>query len=70
MVLIFVAGSARAAAMAASRSSNKCDHVSAANIMSDDRHVFMFIDLHKEDNHPSMFRKNYTDFVVMVVLLY
>ena len=41
-------------------------------IMSDeeDRHVFMFIDLHKEDNHPSMFRKNYTDFVVMVVLSY
>ena len=36
-------------------------------IMSDeeDRHVFMFIDLHKKDNHPSMFRKNYTDFVVM-----
>jgi hypothetical protein len=31
-------------------------------IMSDkeDRHVFMFIDLHKKDNHPSMFRKNYT----------
>ena len=40
--------------------------------MSDeeDRHVFMFIDLHKEDNHPSMFRKNYTDFVVMVALSY
>ena len=71
-VLIFVAGSARAAAMAASRSSNECDHVSAANIMSDeeDRHVFMFIDLHKEDNHPSMFRKNYIDFVVMVALSY
>ena len=35
-------------------------------IMSDeDIHVFMFIDLHKKDNHPSMFRKNYTDFVVM-----
>ena len=28
-------------------------------IMSDeeDRHVFMFIDLHKKDNQPSMFRK-------------
>jgi hypothetical protein len=40
--------------------------------MSDeeDRHVFMFIDLHKEDNHPSMFRKNYIDFVVMVALSY
>jgi len=38
--------------------------------MSDDRRVFMFIDLNKEDNHPSMFRKNYTDFVVMVVLSY
>ena len=36
-------------------------------IMSDqeDKHVMMFIDLHKKDNHPSMFRKNYTDFVVM-----
>ena len=29
-------------------------------VMSDveDRHVFMFIDLLKKDNHPSMFRKN------------
>ena len=28
-------------------------------IMSDeeDRHMFMFIDLHKKDNHPSMFCK-------------
>lgn len=36
-------------------------------IMSDeeDRHVFMFIDLHKKDTHPSGIRKNYTDFVVM-----
>ena len=36
-------------------------------IMSDenDKHVSMFIDLHRKDNHPSMFRKNYTDFVVM-----
>ena len=24
----------------------------------EDRHVFMFIDLLKKDNHPSMFRKN------------
>jgi hypothetical protein len=31
----------------------------------EDRHVKMFIDLHKKDSHPSMFRKNYTDFVVM-----
>jgi hypothetical protein len=38
-------------------------------IMSDeeDRHVFMFIDLYKKDNHPSMFRKNYTDFATYVV---
>ena len=36
-------------------------------IMSDenDKHVSMFIDLHRKDNHPSMFRKNYTDFVVV-----
>jgi hypothetical protein len=35
-------------------------------IMSDeeDRHVSMFIDLHKKDSHPSQFRKTYTDFVV------
>ena len=31
----------------------------------DDKHAFMFIDLHKKDSHPSSFRKNYTDFVVM-----
>jgi hypothetical protein len=33
-------------------------------IMSDeeDRHVFMFIDLHRKPEHPSMFRKNYTEF--------
>jgi hypothetical protein len=36
-------------------------------IMSDpeEKHACMFIDLHKKDNQPSMFRKNYTDFVVM-----
>ena len=36
-------------------------------IMSDeeDRHVMMFVDLHKKDNHPSMFRRSYLDFVVM-----
>lgn len=35
-------------------------------IMSDEneKHASMFIDLHRKDNHPSMFRKNYTDFVV------
>jgi len=35
--------------------------------MSDeeDGYVSMFIDLQKKYNHPSMFRKNYTDFVVM-----
>ena len=31
----------------------------------DDKHAFLFVDLHKKDSHPSMFRKNYTDFVVM-----
>jgi len=25
----------------------------------------MFVDLHKKDSHPSMFRKSYLDFVVM-----
>ena len=36
-------------------------------IMSDeeDKHKFMFVDLHKKDNHPSMFRRSYLDFVVM-----
>ena len=36
-------------------------------IMSDeeDKHVFMFVDLFRKPEHPSMFRKNYTDFVVM-----
>jgi hypothetical protein len=36
-------------------------------IMSDeeDKHVMMFIDLHKKDSHPSMFRRSYLDFVVM-----
>ena len=29
-------------------------------------HTMMFVDLHKKDNHPSMFRKNYTEFVVDV----
>ena len=35
-------------------------------IMSDeeDKHVFMFVDLHRKPNHPSMFRKSYTSFVV------
>jgi hypothetical protein len=30
-----------------------------------DKHVCMFIDLHRKPEHPSMFRKNYTEFVVM-----
>ena len=36
-------------------------------VMSDqeDKHAFLFVDLHKKDNHPSMFRKNYTEFIVM-----
>ena len=29
-------------------------------------HTMMFVDLHKKDNHPSMFRKNYTEFAVDV----
>jgi hypothetical protein len=35
-------------------------------VMSDDDpHAFMFVDLHrKRDSHPSMFRKNYTEFLV------
>ena len=35
-------------------------------IMSDeeDKHVFMFVDLYRKPNHPSMFRKSYTSFVV------
>ena len=31
----------------------------------EDIHVMIFIALHKKDSHPGMFRKNYTDFVVM-----
>jgi hypothetical protein len=31
----------------------------------DDPHTFMFIDLHKKKEHPSQFRKNYLDFVVI-----
>ena len=27
-------------------------------------HTMLFIDLHKKPNHPSMFRKNYTEFVI------
>ena len=27
-------------------------------------HDFLMIDLHKKPNHPSMFRKNYTEFVI------
>ena len=36
-------------------------------IMSDedDKHVCMFIDLHRKPEHPSMFRRSYLDFVVM-----
>ena len=36
-------------------------------IMNDqeDRHVMMFVDLHKKDSPPSMFRRSYLDFVVM-----
>jgi hypothetical protein len=29
-----------------------------------DKFVSLFIDLHKKDTHPSMFRRNYTEFVV------
>ena len=36
-------------------------------IMEDENpHTMMFVDLHKKPNHPSMFRKNYTEFVVDV----
>jgi hypothetical protein len=31
----------------------------------DDKHVFMFIDLHRKPEHPSIFRRSYLDFVVM-----
>jgi len=36
-------------------------------IMSDedDKHVCMFIDLHRKPEHPSIFRRSYLDFVVM-----
>jgi len=36
-------------------------------IMADeeDKHVMMFVDLFRKPEHPSMFRKNYTEFVVM-----
>ena len=30
-----------------------------------DKHVFMFIDLHRKPEHPSMFRRSYLNFVVM-----
>ena len=30
----------------------------------DDPHTMMFVDLHKKQNHPSGFRKNYTQFIV------
>ena len=34
-------------------------------IMEDkDPHTMMFVDLHKKPNHPSMFRKNYTQFII------
>jgi len=36
-------------------------------IMEDENpHTTMFVDLHKKPNHPSSFRKNYTEFVVDV----
>jgi len=36
-------------------------------IMEDENpHTMMFVDLHKKPHHPSMFRKNYTEFVVDV----
>jgi hypothetical protein len=35
-------------------------------IMEDEDPRMMFVDLHKKPNHPSMFRKNYTEFVVDV----
>jgi hypothetical protein len=36
-------------------------------IMADeeDKHVMMFVDLFRKPEHPSMFRRNYTEFVVM-----
>ena len=34
-------------------------------IMEDENpHTMMFVDLHKKPEHPSMFRKNYTQFIV------
>ena len=30
-----------------------------------DKYAMMFVDLHKKDCHPSMFRKNYTDFILL-----
>lgn len=31
----------------------------------EDKYAMMFVDLHKKDSHPSMFRKNYTHFIVL-----
>jgi hypothetical protein len=28
-------------------------------------HAFLFIDLHKKPNHPSMFRVNFSDFIIV-----
>ena len=34
-------------------------------VMADDNpHTMLFVDLHKKPNHPSGFRKNYTQFIV------
>jgi hypothetical protein len=31
----------------------------------DDKQEFMFVDLHRKPEHPSMFRRSYLDFVAM-----
>ena len=31
----------------------------------DDKHAMLFVDLAKKDNHPSQFRKNYDEFIIM-----
>ena len=35
-------------------------------VMADeeDKYAMMFTDLHRKDSHPSMFRKNYKDFII------
>ena len=31
---------------------------------TDEPHAFLFVDLHKKDHHPSMFRKNFDTFLI------